>query len=278
MTPIAYRLVRQRMEATEAVNNETDLGQFPTDLTEMRCFDCVAVSDLADDLCDSMSGHSRVPDKVAFLPAPITWIEYALDSQKRAAIWLIDQGDGWAECGFASLAKGDGKVYTLPNGHIQLSDNVDKIAISARAAVDAFQRHPRGAPRVVPSDLNTRQHMFLVYAFLAIINTPRIVGRRIHHAHKGLEREMNRNVPAKDRKKLPEWTEIVLEVDKPARDGDASERGEVLTGKRALHFCRSFIRIRLGKLELVRSHWRGDEELGVRQASYRVKSFGNAAA
>lgn len=298
MTPIAHRLVKQRMRMGQADDGRLNSAQFPVNLSEMRCFDCTAVSDLAYDLSDSMFDHARVPDRVAFLPAPITWIEYMMrGSGKRVAIWLIDEGDGWARCGMAASFTQDearssdlcavvdiesilpfcNKVLNKPIGHVQLAENVDKIGINLNAGTGHLREDVKAIiNKTLPDDVE-ESHMFLIYAFLAIINTPRIVGRKSHSAHKGLEREMNLRVPAKTRTKLPEWTEIVLEVGRPC-DAETGEGGDILTGKRALHFCRSFIRVRLGKLELVRSHWRGDAELGVRQASYKVKPNGILAA
>jgi hypothetical protein len=69
---------------------------------------------------------------------------------------------------------------------------------------------------------------------------------------------------------LRAWTEIVLEVTPPSEAG-ALDPGEAhLTGRRALHFCRQHLRIRGGRLELVKAHWRGDAAIGIKQSRYRV--------
>jgi hypothetical protein len=39
---------------------------------------------------------------------------------------------------------------------------------------------------------------------------------------------------------------------------------------RALHFVRAHLRLRLGKIELVRPHWRGDAQLGIKRPAYLV--------
>ncbi len=36
------------------------------------------------------------------------------------------------------------------------------------------------------------------------------------------------------------------------------------------HFCRAFLRFRLGKMEMVRPHWRGNAAVGVRAPNFRV--------
>jgi hypothetical protein len=74
---------------------------------------------------------------------------------------------------------------------------------------------------------------------LAILNSPRIVGRRVHHPHKGLARELAHK-PELGIGPLHNWHEIKLEVTKP-RDGEP--HSDVITGRRALHFCRKHIRI-----------------------------------
>jgi hypothetical protein len=104
-------------------------------------------------------------------------------------------------------------------------------------------------------------------AALAIINTPKIVGRREHAPHKGLVKNI-RKVHGKAYQLRP-WTEIKLEITPPP-GGDGSR--EVLTGKKALHFCRAHLRIRRGKLERVTSHWRGDPALGIVRSRYSVNA------
>lgn len=70
--------------------------------------------------------------------------------------------------------------------------------------------------------------------------------------------------PARD------WTEIKLQINKPADIDDGQPHADRVTGQRALHFCRSHLRVKRGKLEYVRSHWRGDASLGIRRSTYKV--------
>jgi hypothetical protein len=69
---------------------------------------------------------------------------------------------------------------------------------------------------------------------------------------------------------LRAWTEIKLEVCPPKWAGDLPENETHFTGTRALHFCRAHARIRLGRLEFVRAHWRGDPALGIKRSRYRL--------
>jgi hypothetical protein len=73
---------------------------------------------------------------------------------------------------------------------------------------------------------------------------------------------------------LGAWNEILLHVT-PPQEADDTEHEAHLTGSRALHFVRCHLRIRLGQLELVSAHWRGDAGLGIRRSRYRLE--GNIA-
>ncbi|QPF81665.1 hypothetical protein IC762_17725 [Bradyrhizobium genosp. L] len=118
------------------------------------------------------------------------------------------------------------------------------------------------------ADLLRRLNTLLV-PLLAMINTPRIIGRCQHMPHAGLARDLRKRFGA-GRFPLRAWTEIQLKVTPPEQgEGEAEAH---LTGARALHFCRAHLRVRLGRLELVSSHWRGDPALGIKQSKYRLVS------
>jgi hypothetical protein len=107
-------------------------------------------------------------------------------------------------------------------------------------------------------------------ALLAMINTPRVVGRRQHMPHAGLQKALARARQMVGKSPLRAWSEIVLEVTPPDLHHDEDPRELRLSGAKALHFVRAHLRIRLGHLELVSSHWRGDPALGIKQTRYRV--------
>lgn len=112
----------------------------------------------------------------------------------------------------------------------------------------------------------------LMYAALSVINTPRVIGRRQHMPHAGLQRKLAQARGMVGKFPLHAWTEIKLEVSPPRLDrsatGDPHEAR--LTGAKALHFCRCHLRVRLGQLELVSAHWRGDPALGMKQSRYKL--------
>ena len=111
-----------------------------------------------------------------------------------------------------------------------------------------------------------------IYAQLAmiLINSPHIIGRRKHMPHAGLERQLTRGL-AGGKFPLHAWTEINLQVAKPVEIDDGEPHEAHLTGRRALHFVRKHIRIRLGQLEYVSAHWRGDPSIGIKRSRYTVK-------
>jgi hypothetical protein len=112
---------------------------------------------------------------------------------------------------------------------------------------------------------------FICYAFLALINTPRIIGRRQHMPHERVEREKLKALGLVGKFPLHAWTEIVLKVAPPDdRTGEPSTEGH-LTGERCLHFVRTFLRVRMGQLEYVESHWRGNPALGMKRSRYRLE-------
>jgi hypothetical protein len=107
------------------------------------------------------------------------------------------------------------------------------------------------------------------FVFLAIVNSPRIVHRNARPPHKSLVRELKR-APSVGIGPLLPWHEVKLQVTKPVDIDDGEPHRDQITGRRALHFVCKFIRLRLGRLEYVRAHWRGDPVLGIHQSDYRV--------
>jgi hypothetical protein len=101
-----------------------------------------------------------------------------------------------------------------------------------------------------------------------VINTPKIIMRQQHMPHRGLQRDLIKAGKVNGKYPLHAWTEILLRVRPPeVSEGDHEAH---LTGARALHFVRKHIRIRLGKLEYVSAHWRGDASIGIKRSRYRV--------
>jgi hypothetical protein len=109
-----------------------------------------------------------------------------------------------------------------------------------------------------------------IFAALSLINSPRIIGRRQHMPHRGLERRLTQKFGLTGKFPLRAWTEIKLHVTTPKDMSSDGLHEAHLTGQKALHFCRAHLRVRLGKLEIVRGHWRGDCSLGIKQSRYKL--------
>ena len=234
--------------------------QFLLKVLEARCFDVTAVKDMASDLGSNMLFSGKPGATLAFLPAPITFIE-----QAEPFTTLPGGRMGWM------LIEGPDKIsaevyqFVRPN----FTEGVrgaylGEMCLHERLGFVVDQSVLRRPNDEGAANLTFKE----LFGFLAMINTPRVVSRREHPPHIGLQRKLAayHGVPGKF--PLHPWSEIVLEVSPPASDG--GECAPRLTGAKALHFCRAHLRIRLGRLEMVRAHWRGDATLGIKPSRYRV--------
>ena len=174
-----------------------------------------------------------------FLPSPETWLEWRVGPDRLGYL-------------LRASTEAEVEIYVLA------TDGVEHVM--------TMPRRKLGWYNVAPEYENQAAGIWnAVAVFLAIINTPRLVGRRYHNPHRGLEREIRR--AGNSTLQLRPWSEIRLEITPKAATGEGPER---LCGRKCLHFCRSHIRVQNGRLVVVRSHWRGDAALGVVQATYRV--------
>ncbi len=299
MTPLAKALaetaVTNRKWWRES-GNEKLLAPFPNDV---KCFEVSQVHDLAYELADQAYERGNIAETLAFLPAPVTWLERRYvrknGTPARQAYLLVDKGDKTASvvstigleirgrtvfipvsCGDLRLLDAsdpDGFAIdsTILTQNVDLIEHVSKLgrhlhpmravpAAVAQAIVDERYRDPDRA-------LETAQtRSWQLYATLSLINSPRIVGRSEHKASSGLSKFLARKGGAPYQ--LLPWHEIFLDITPPPEA--EMEGGTRLTGPRALHFCRQHIRIKRGRLEMVRAHYRGNAEVGIGRAHYAV--------
>lgn len=197
-------------------------------------------------------GFEHLLSKTGFLPFPRTWLEMVDADGERSSLFLEENArETNAVNVYACTARG---------GHflcrIKLNADSD-IAIPSDMSIDV-QNYARGSS-------------VLIKALLVIINSPRIVGRRQHFPHRGLERDLIKKHVIFGKFPLHAWTEIKLEimnVPKDLRDDPSVETH--YTGQRAFHFVRAHLRIRNGQLEFVTSHSRGNIAYGIKQQRYRM--------
>ena len=252
MSPLAHRIVKELTLPMKRRSFADRVGLLPL-MDDIHCFECSAVIEAAGALGADINNNRRPLERFAFLPAPKTWIEWQPPNMRseggRIGCLLIENGD-----------HADVLLAFAADGQFASSRALIELPLHGSSDLGSF----RYAGEI--SEQQAFEYMAMLYALLAMINTPRVIGRTTHMPNSGLQRAL-----AKARGmigKFPHhaWTEVKLKVRPPVEeDGD-----EViyLTGSRALHFVRQHLRIRRGQLELVTSHWRGDPSLGIKQSRY----------
>lgn len=267
------------------------------------------IEDLTDQLLDAYRKTGKLKTcELAFVPAPKTWIEYRRPSGVRDGYLLLSDDSCRADARVLRAMNvrpridkmteralrgenpfdyvGPGKdpwpegavlgLQSLPFGVLPLLN--DRPAITTDTELDrVFQKFGAGKGSDGTAFLAIQQanetqiyNNIWLYAALAIINTPRLIGRQTHQPHRGLEKALLAQRKVIGSFPLHAWTEIKLEINAPKdATGDPAMEGH-LTGEKCLHFCRAHLRIRIGQLEIVRAHWRGDAALGIKQSRYGV--------
>jgi hypothetical protein len=286
MTPLAYRVLKDLATPVKQrwLNDQADLL---SRLSDVHCFDVSAVGEMIDEIrqiATRADDHHTVFDRTSFLPAPRTWIEGNVDGFNRVGIHLeeaISDGEKWARATmvYSTVDPASGhqpSPLSVPLGGLRLGQfGLGLEPTDFLVSTGFFESAPRHGMTAGEINEGWRHitHFMLTWATLclAIINTPKIIGRAHHSPHRGLQRRLATQFRGQGGFSLRDWTEIKLEIT-PTVDASGEDPEEShLTGQRALHFCRSHLRLRLGRLEIVRSHWRGDASLGIRQSRYKLK-------
>lgn len=255
MTPLAHRIVKDLTLPPDKRAEYSDPVTF-ADMTDIHCFDCSAIWEAVRDLCYSV-GKIVGSDHTAFLPAPRTWIE-----TDRSA-WLLE------ELADPQLVRATAFTFFKEDGGQFERDYIWRHAPFTVHLVKGVPENDLGwvyYPGWVEDDFTVPG---LIISYLAFINAPRVIGRRQHMPHRGLEKRVRGFLGgAKTLFPMRAWTEILLECTPPKDLSDLPGYEAHLTGTKCLHFCRAHLRIRNSKLEFVRSHWRGDAALGIKQSRY----------
>jgi hypothetical protein len=260
MTPLASYLAKQiaaRPKHREhAWSNPENLAELRKSLDDVRCFEVTACLPLLIEVKKAAASSTHALDAMCkdhvFLPSPRTWIEWIGEKNGNRIALRLEEGkdeDGkdtiWVTAFCAQTASVVGEILTN----------------------SALCRTHDG--KTLFTDEEANELLSAAVTALVLINSPRIIGQEKHKPGYGLRKHLSQSTETKSFK-LQEWTEIKLQVTKPRDIDDGEPHTDQLTGKRALHFCRKHIRIRLGKLEYVSAHWRGDPAIGIRQSRYVV--------
>lgn len=293
MTPLAKALAQQAASNPKwwrESGSEKLLAPFPR---EVKCFEVSAVVDLASDLAQQAYERGNLVEALAFLPAPVTWLEqrYTRHDGTPAlqAYLLVDQGDNTATVASTIGCEINGRTVfiPIPLGSLRLLNEADpdgwaidstilSQGVDVRSHATNLVRHLHLTRSGVQAPLretdvdaaldDAQARSWQLYATLSLINSPKIVGRSEHKASSGLNKFLARKSGTPFQ--LLPWHEIFLDITPPPEA--EMESGTRLSGPRALHFCRQHIRIKRGRLEMVRAHYRGSAEVGIGRANYTV--------
>lgn len=282
MTPLAMLITKQLTLPKKRRFFTDHCGLLPL-MSDVHCFEvsevfaaartlvlgpAAEIEDLEDRGRYISDRIQKVSEYTSFLPAPNTWIEWTNELGGRTGVLLREDKGGFCQIRIAeNIADrrdfhSSGGIYRMALG----GGYGDALRFQSTVTLDEQAR------------LSLCSLLITLNGILAMINTPRIIGRRQHMPHRGLERKLVAASGIVGKFPLNAWTEIKLEVTAPKDASDSASVEAHYTGARALHFCRAHLRMRLGQLEIVRSHWRGDGSLGIKQSRYKLSSKNQTAA
>lgn len=265
MSPLAQMIVN----ADLASRKGTAMAELQT--SDCHCFEVSEVLDLISDLVGNFDWKGR-DDQRIFLPSPYTWIEHRTKNGRMGALLYGNPGGRIKVNNLANYLDDPyiARLATFNSDEDALLFATHLLFIGKSDAgsftVGQYPSKSDEDPGFDDPELIARGR--LLAASLSLINTPRIIGRRQHMPHAGLQKKIAAAKRMVGKFPLRAWTEIKLEVSPPKHDG--VEHEALLTGGKALHFCRAHLRIRFGKVELVSAHWRGDPSIGIKRTRYAV--------
>lgn len=262
MTPLAKMMLQDYCAPKSG-----RVGYDPDDILPMmtgaKCFDVNQIIDLQREL-NSITDEVFDPSlrSRVFLPAPVTFIEWRSNSGNRRGLLLTENNEGKILVFGASSRLDTDPAESYFEWGCVLEGQIPSRSVGSYGLVAEQSEFDK------QESIN---HLALAYAFLFLINTPNLLGRKTHLPHAGLQRRLAKATGGVGKFPLQAWTELKLYCS--ATDGasaDAEDRiiEAQLSGQRCLHFVRAFLRKRRGKIEVVKSHWRGDAALGIKRSRY----------
>lgn len=259
MTPLARSLVIGDLEHDAP-------KEFVDAMFEAQFFDVTLIADMLNDMAWDISyGKAQFSAEDLFLPSEPCVIEWCLCGQRHLFL-LQRHGAEIVGSGLFGYVKQHGTyicerhIFTeLRKGPLFHPIMLWNIEGDSDDGAPSFAR------------FEIQEKVFLALA-IGMINTPRIVGRRQHMPTAKLEKMLLSHHVNTGRFPLGAWSEIVLRITPPKDESGKSSREAHLTGTRAMHFCRAHLRLRQGRVEVVRGHWRGDASLGIKRHRYKVVS------
>jgi hypothetical protein len=243
------------------------LDPFPNDT---KCFELTEAAGLLLSLVRDAKTKG-IAYAMSFLPAPLTWLEMDVGGGRLVAIYLRELKEQLlSELTYIEANDKYSKAVKFPPIQLLSDSDPDEWAITAtQYVIDNYQ-----PPSSREDTLKNVYNMVLfTYSALAVINSPRIVGRVDNQPMVKLSKDQGKRTGQPYR--LLPWHRVQLNITPSARDGGDPAR--TLSGPRALHYCRQHLRIKRGKLEYVRGHFRGDAAVGISRSYYSVTDGAGAA-
>ena len=244
------------------LSHDVRLQQAQTTLDAMKQAQNFVASPLIIETASSLGRDLVAIERSAghlFLPAEITWLDLTANIpnggvpgarqgvlligtngsiQKGEAMWLgyLRRAPGhetdWGDGGFAQL----GFRFDLARG---------VLATPVYGQQHTLFRQMGG---------NLRNLAATIWSTIALINT-----RRVADVHDADLSKINRARHKMRRPPILQYKVVTLKID---REMVRPSRG-ALTREMPMHHVRAFLRIRRGKVELVRPHWRGNPRFGI---------------
>jgi hypothetical protein len=248
MTPLAQHLLNDwcQPKAKRTVDDAANVLRL---LPQAKCFETTSLELFRRQADFKASAQDLIESGRVFAPAPVTLLDAKPShGAYRVGALLVERGD-WIDYFVLSTDR------TLKAMSLNIRD-IDKSVL----------------PGILSLEEEIQQGTLLI-ADLFLINTPHIVGQKVHQPHAGLQRKIARAKGMVGKFPLHAWTEITLWCDADdMREAASDEAIEArFSGRKCLHFVRSFLRWRQGQLERVKAHWRGDPALGMKRSRYLAK-------
>lgn len=268
MTPLAMEIVKDLTRPLKDRSKYDNAGILKK-MDDIHCFEISAIVQEAL-IVGKEAFINGLTEQQTFLPADKVWIEWKspknhvgllvckIETEPFARFYMVSrlESGGWCSYADSIVISLQG---TLINNAERLTGNESEFGKQARMKAG------------LEYGFLEAQSAKIIYGALAFINSPKIIGRRQHMPHRGLERELIKQQKIIGKFPLHAWTEIILDVTPPKEAEGQHDFEAHLTGRRALHFCRAHLRIRDGKLQFVKAHWRGDASIGIKRSRYIVK-------
>lgn len=264
MTPLALRLYRDTTRPIAARQHRGEVAEWVgARLLETHFFECSGIFWQARELFGGdpaeagLSGEEMLEalSDLAYLPAPLTWLEWEWDGGKRTALLLAEQADGRCFAVLIAEPTEDAGLMFSPLGMFGLGE---------RCATPFSHYRGPGATKADGAQCFVWDALLL----LNMINRPKLCD--------GIERPLNfaaaqklRRAGVPGRFPLRGYTEITLRVG--PQDGGREPKQGFATGDRPLHFVRKHKRRVWGAWTEIPAHWRGDAELGMKRSRYVAK-------